>query len=188
MQDQLNLTGQILIAMPGIGDSRFEHSVILICAHGDDGAMGLMINRHAGQVTLGALCDQLSIDVPRKMAERAVHSGGPVERERGFVLHSSEYKGSVSTLPISDELSMTATLDILEDIAEGRGPARSMMMLGYCGWAPGQLEAELGENGWLIGDPTQELIFDRENAQKWGMSMTAQGINPLLLSPAAGRA
>ncbi|MFT4960082.1 MAG: putative transcriptional regulator [Paracoccaceae bacterium] len=184
----MNLTGKILIAMPGMGDPRFEHSVVLICSHGDDGAMGLIVNKPTPNVRLSDLLDQLEIKPSEPGQCRSVHFGGPVERARGFVLHSTDYRSNLQTLKVSDEFSMTATLDILKDIALGTGPQRSLMMLGYAGWGGGQLEAEICHNGWLTTEASEELVYELRDSEKWAAALKALGVDPLVLSASAGRA
>lgn len=185
----MELTGKLLIAMPGMGDPRFEHSVVFLCSHGDDGAMGLIVNKPALDVRLSDLFDQLEIgrdasgrgDVP-------VYFGGPVESARGFVLHSSDYTSNLHSMAVSDGFSMTATLDILEDIAAGKGPDSVLMMLGYSGWGPGQLENEITMNGWLTAEASAELVFGLPDDEKWGAALKALGVDPLTLSASAGHA
>jgi putative transcriptional regulator len=185
----LDLTGKLLIAMPGMGDLRFEHSVVFICSHTDDGAMGLIINKPAEDVTLSDLLSQLDISAtPPERGKVPVHFGGPVESMRGFVLHSPEYDAHLHSMVVSDEFSMTATLDILEDMAVGEGPDRALMMLGYAGWGSGQLENEIAMNGWLTADTDADLVFDLENARKWEAALKLLGVDPLSLSASAGRA
>lgn len=183
-----DLTGKILIAMPGMGDPRFDRSVVFLCAHSDEGAMGLIVNKPAEDLTLAELLEQLEISTAPGLPEERVHFGGPVEHARGFVLHSTEYARSESTLKVSGEFAMTATLDILEDIAAGRGPDRAIMALGYSGWGPGQLEFELVQNGWLTADADSEVIFAQEDGVKWTAALNALGVDPLSLSGTAGRA
>lgn len=187
-QDTLDLTGKLLIAMPGMGDPRFATSVIFMAAHSAEGAMGLIVNKPADGVALADVLEQLSEQTEPDQSALGVHRGGPVEMERGFVLHSDEYQSALQTLAISGGFALTATLDILEDIASGKGPARALLMLGYAGWGPGQLEAELAMNGWLTCDADKELIFDLEDAAKWAAAVSSLGIDPLGLSAAAGRA
>lgn len=185
----MNLTGKLLIAMPGIGDPRFEHSVIFLCSHSADGAMGLIINKVAPEVQLGNLLEQLEISVTQDgAAQLPILFGGPVETQRGFVLHSQEYESSVNTLAVPPGYGMTATLDILEDIAQGNGPEKSLIMLGYAGWGPDQLEGEIIANGWLTADCTDALIFDTADHDKWGAALGSLGIDPLSLSASAGTA
>jgi putative transcriptional regulator len=145
----MDLAGKFLLAMPGMGDPRFDKSVILICAHSDDGAMGLIINKPSKDLSFAGLLEHL--DIPRAPEGRdiAVHFGGPVERGRGFVLHSRDYRGGAATMRIAGGYGMTATLDVLEALARGDGPHRAILALGYTGWGPGQLESEIGRNDWL---------------------------------------
>lgn len=150
--------------------------------------MGLIVNKPADHITLDALFEQLSIPRYVSCRGRVVHAGGPVEMERGFVLHSTEYDSAISSLRINADFAMTATLDVLEDIAAGQGPEQALVALGYCGWSPGQLEAEIADNGWLIGDVTPTLVFGAGDDRKWDLAMSAQGIDPLNLSAVAGRA
>ncbi|MEM6897975.1 MAG: YqgE/AlgH family protein, partial [Pseudomonadota bacterium] len=149
----------MLIAMPGMNDPRFDKSVVYLCAHSDDGAMGLIVNKPAIDVKFSDLLDQLDIPAPATRREIRVMFGGPVEHGRGFVLHSNDYDSNESTLKVDGDVGMTATLDILEDIAKGQGPASSFLALGYSGWGPGQLEGEIASNGWLTCPALPELIF-----------------------------
>lgn len=184
----MNLSGKLLIAMPGMGDPRFERSVVFLCAHSAEGAMGLIVNKPAPDVSFRGLLEQLGIEAQPGTAEIRVHFGGPVEHGRGFVLHSGDYRSNSSTLRVDDRFGMTATLDILEDIARGAGPAASILALGYSGWGPGQLESEILRNGWLTSEATPELVFSSQNAQKWERALRGLGIDPLTLSASAGRA
>jgi putative transcriptional regulator len=184
----MDLTGKILIAMPGMGDPRFEHSVVFICSHGDEGAMGLIVNKPTPNVHLADLLEQLDIKPSEAAGKLPVHFGGPVERARGFVLHSDEYTSNLQTLKVSPGFSMTATLDILEDIALGTGPTQSLMMLGYAGWGEGQLEDEIGRNGWLTAEASAEMVYDLNDGDKWAAALKALGVDPLVLSASAGRA
>ena len=144
-----SLAGQLLVAMPQMGDPRFARSVIYLCAHSDDaGAMGLVINKVVGSLTMAELFGQLAIDPGSLDKTSPVHFGGPVEPGRGFVLHSGDYREE-ATMPVAGNISVTATLEILRAIGEGRGPRHSLFALGYAGWAPGQLDAEIQANGWL---------------------------------------
>lgn len=184
-----NLTGKTLIAMPGMGDPRFERSVIVLCSHSDDGAMGLIVNKPSAEIKASDLFEQLNVRHPpghRQIGR--VHFGGPVENGRGFVLHSADYQGNSSTLPVTADIGMTATLDILEDIGEGNGPARAILALGYSGWGPGQLEAEIGRNGWLTSETDPEIVFDTDWGGKWAAALRRIGIDPSSLSSTAGRA
>lgn len=185
-----NLTGKILIAMPGMADPRFERSVVLICAHSDDGAMGLVLNRPLPDVDFGDLLEQLGIEADDSIRNIEVRFGGPVEPGRGFVLHNVPEHGNdpEGRVRIGRSLAMTTTRDILEDLAHGAGPESAVLALGYAGWGPGQLENELLQNGWLTGESADELIFGDSDQDKWSRALTVQGINPSVLSGAAGRA
>ncbi|SFR14950.1 YqgE/AlgH family protein [Poseidonocella sedimentorum] len=189
MQDaesELDLTGHLLIAMPGMSDPRFQSSVVFLCAHSPEGAMGLIVNKPA-DVRFAELLDQLEIEGPanRKLP---VHFGGPVEHARGFVLHSDDYISNISTLEMGQGFGMTATLDILEDIAHDRGPKQQIMALGYAGWGPGQLESEITQNGWLTCPAERELVFDLPDTAKWDAALKSLGVDALALSGTAGHA
>ena len=184
----MDLGGQILIAMPGMGDPRFEHSVILVCAHSADGAMGLIINKPVPDLSFDSLVEQLSIAKGEAGREIRVHQGGPVERSRGFVLHSRDWQAAKATMQIAGEYCMTATLDILEALAQGAGPTSALLALGYSGWGPGQLEAEIGRNDWLTAEASADLIFSPDDGAKWAGALRGMGIDPVALSSAAGRA
>ncbi|KAE9632632.1 YqgE/AlgH family protein [Parasedimentitalea maritima] len=185
----MNLTGKLLIAMPGMGDERFDHTVVFLCSHTEDGAMGLIINKTAPEVQLSDLLRQLDITAePASQGELPVRFGGPVETQRGFVLHTPDYEASLNSLHVSPEFSMTATLDILEDIAVGQGPEKVLMMLGYAGWGPEQLESEIAQNGWLTAEADAGLVFDMDDGGKWGAALQTLGVDPLGLSSEAGHA
>lgn len=185
----MNLSGKLLIAMPGMGDPRFERSVVFVCAHSDDGAMGLIVNKPSPDLTFGQLLKQLDIPAPDDPARQIrVHFGGPVESVRGFVLHSADYGGAGATLHIDEQFGMTATLDILQAIARGDGPASSLLALGYAGWGPGQLEDEILRNGWLTCDALPDLVFSDRNDTKWTRALGTLGVDPISLSGSAGRA
>lgn len=185
------LDGQFLIAMPGMEDRNFHRTVIYICAHSDAGAMGFVINR-AQKLTftdvllhLEMIKDDDAIVLPPIARDFPIQTGGPVESGRGFVLHSDDYI-SDSSIPVSDDISLTATLDIVRAISKGSGPKRATMLLGYAGWGAGQLEAEIGNNGWLNCPAAEELIFDRSLDDKYERALALMGINPAMLSPHAG--
>lgn len=184
----MDLSGKLLVAMPGMGDPRFDHSVILICAHSPEGAMGLIVNKPVPDLSFTSLLDQLGIPRDPQGRDIVVHFGGPVERGRGFVLHSSDYAGGPATMQIAGGLGMTATLDVLEAMARGAGPAFALLALGYSGWGPGQLETEIARNGWLTVDAAQSLIFSADNRGKWTDALRGIGVDPLSLSATAGRA
>lgn len=193
--DGIYLDGQLLIAMPAMSDPRFARTVIYLCAHSSDGAMGIIVNQHAPHINFCELLEQLNIvpakeriSIPEDLEEMAVHVGGPVETGRGFVLHSADYFAEDSTLPIDDGVCLTATIDILRAIAGGKGPDRALLALGYAGWAPGQLETEIQSNGWLNCDSDADLIFDDDIEGKYSRAMTKIGINPAHLVSEAGRA
>ncbi|WP_299352667.1 YqgE/AlgH family protein [uncultured Shimia sp.] len=184
----MDLTGKILIAMPGMGDPRFAHSVVLLCAYSEDGAMGLIVNKSVEGMALAELFEQLEIEAKGESGTRDVFFGGPVETGRGFVLHTPDYRSELSTLDIDGRFAMTATQDVLEEIAEGRGPSGALVALGYSGWGPGQLEAEIADNGWLIAEPTQALVFHEDPANVWPEALKSLGIDPITLSATAGHA
>lgn len=189
------LDGQLLIAMPSMSDKRFARSVIYVCAHSEDGAMGLIINHPADNITFETLLERLDlvsanepIIMPDNVAEQNVFIGGPVETGRGFVLHSSDYYADESTLEIDDHTSLTATIDILKAIASGEGPDRSILALGYAGWASGQLETEIQENGWLNCPAEPDLVFDPDTDNKYQRALARLGIDPSHLVSDAGHA
>jgi putative transcriptional regulator len=183
-----DLTGRLLIAMPGMPDPRFEHSLIYVCAHSEDGSMGLIVNKPSADVTFQALIDQLSIENTGDLTDIEVHFGGPVELGRGFVLHSTDFQSEMTTLFVDDDFAMTATLDVLENIASGGGPEKRLIVLGYAGWGPGQLEEEIMQNGWLICDASRDIVFDRADVDKWEAALGTLGVSPLALSSEGGRA
>ena len=184
----MDLTGKLIIAMPALGDPRFERAVILICAHSSGGAMGLILNKPVPDLRFGDLLKQLKI--PQGIMARDIRLliGGPVERGRGFVLHSTDYTGEGATMKIAGGHGMTATLDILKALGDGGGPNRAILALGYSGWGPGQLEGEIARNDWLTGDASDALIYGREDAGKWAQALRSMGIDLVSLSPSAGRA
>lgn len=182
------LTGKLLVAMPGIDDPRFERAVLYICAHTDEHAMGLAVNRPVEGLTVPDLLSRLGVASEIRLPNDLVLMGGPVERERGFVLHTDDYASEGSTIPIGAGVALTATRDVLEALA-GRGPPRrSILALGYAGWGPGQLEREVRDNIWLVCDPDEALIFDDDHEHKWSRALGLLGISAAMLSAAAGRA
>jgi len=183
-----DLTGKLLVAMPGMGDPRFEHSVVFLCAHSPEGAMGIIVNKPVPELALDDLLEQLAIERGTGSAGVAVHFGGPVEGARGFVLHSGDWDESPSTMKVDEGFAMTATKDVLEAIARGRGPGAVLAALGYAGWGPGQLESELQRNDWLMVDADQAIVFDPDNDAKWARALRKLGIEPSMLSTAGGRA
>jgi putative transcriptional regulator len=187
----LSLSGKLLIAMPAIGDSRFDSCLILLFEHSAEGAMGVIINKPMPELRFSALATHLKL--PKTLGEMPapnmpVHFGGPVETVRGFVLHSQEYHGGPSTQQVADNINLTTTLDILEDVARGQGPDRTLIALGYAGWGAGQLEREISQNAWLTGDVSVDLVFHPKDELKWTLALKSIGVNPLLLSSTAGRA
>ncbi len=180
------LEGELLVAMPSLGDSRFSRSVIFICAHSDDGAMGLVVNRLMPKPTFADLLTQLEIQEP-SANEFPIHFGGPVESARGFVLHTTDYVRDESLI-IQDDLALTATVEILREIAAGNGPRQSILALGYAGWGPGQLENEVQENAWLNVAVDEDLLFDPDIGDKWERAMRKIGVDFNMLSATAGRA
>lgn len=182
-----SLKGRLLIAMPTIGDKRFARTVIFMCAHSPEkGAMGLVVNKPVDGIEFHSLFAQLNIDEV-SIDELAIHYGGPVEPSRGFVLHSPDYDdGDVAS--VTDEVSLTATLDILRDIAAGRGPERRILALGYSGWAPGQLENEIKENGWLVAEADDALVFGDDLDAKWSQALAKIGVDSSNFSGQSGRA
>ena len=189
------LEGQFLIAMPSMADSRFEHSVVYMCSHSDQGAMGLVVNQVARHLSLEELLIQLdivnddsAIKLPPSVRDMNVHKGGPVEVERGFVLHSDDFMLNQSTLSIDNGICLTATLEILRAMAQGGGPSKAMLALGYAGWAPGQLENEIQSNGWLTAPADPTILFDDDPEGKWRRALGSLGIDPAMLFSEAGHA
>lgn len=189
------LDGQMLIAMPAMADPRFARSVIYLCAHSAEGAMGIIINQQAPNINFAELLEQLnissesdSIHMPPSLEHMAVHVGGPVETGRGFVLHSTDYYAEDSTLPIDDGVSLTATVDILRAIASGDGPNKALLALGYAGWAPGQLENEFQANGWLHCPADIDILFDHDIDNKYERALEKIGIDPARLVNDSGHA
>lgn len=187
MTSSTYLDSKLLLAMPSMTDPRFDRSVIYICSHDESGAMGLVINQPFDSLTFEGLLDQLEIDVPDTVPPVTIHTGGPVEPGRGFVLHSADYVQE-STLVVSETLALTATVDILTSLAQGRGPMHHLLALGYAGWGAGQLEAEIQANAWLTAEADDEIIFNTDLEQKWPRAMAKLGVNISMLSSDAGHA
>lgn len=187
------LDDQFLIAMPGMKDDRFARSVIYICAHSPEGAMGLIINQPQPMrfpdllVQLGIVNEQEAIRLPATARDFPIRNGGPVDRSRGFVLHTDDYTVE-SSMPISDDVCLTATIDILRAISTGRGPRRALMALGYAGWGAGQLEQEIADNGWLTCAADADLLFDADLDRKYDRVLATLGIDLAHLSNSAGHA
>src|SRR4029077_5054763 len=183
-----SLTGQLLVAMPQMTDPRFARSVVYVCAHsGAEGAMGLVVNKLLASLTMDELFTHLPLEPSAIGRTRPVHFGGPVEPGRGFVLHTADYRED-ATLVVGEEFAITATLDILRAIGKGEGPRRSLLALGYAGWAPGQLDAEMQANGWLSVPADFDLVFDSDFDAKWQRALTKLGIDLSMLSTDAGHA
>lgn len=182
-----SLTGQFLVAMPQMPDERFARSVIYICAHNEDGAMGLVVNRLFTGIGFPDLLAQLNIDVLHPSGSLRVHYGGPVESGRGFVLHSADYQREGS-LPVTDEVVLTATTDVLRAVAEGTGPRQALLALGYAGWGPGQLDQEMHSNGWLNVPADSAILFDADMDSKWERALGKLGVDLSMLSADVGHA
>ena len=183
-----SLTGQLLVAMPQMTDPRFARSVVYICAHSEDeGAMGLVVNKRLASLTMDELFTHLNLAPSDADRARPVHFGGPVEPGRGFVLHTPDYRED-ATLVVADEFAVTATLDILRAIGKGAGPRRNLLALGYAGWAPGQLDAEIQANGWLCVAADSGLVFDDDFDAKWQRALAKLGVDLSMLSTDAGHA
>ena len=189
MGDGEFLSGKMLIAMPGIGDPRFERALVLICAHDASHAMGIAVNRPVEGLTLPDLLGRLDVKPAIEVPADLVLLGGPVDRERGFVLHTDDYMAGEHSLRVGDGMALTATREVLEAMAgHGDPPRRSTLALGYAGWGPGQLERELRDNVWLTCEPDDTLIFGADHAHKWSQALAKIGVDPRLLSSTAGRA
>jgi putative transcriptional regulator len=184
-----SLAGKLLIAMPGIGDPRFERSVIVMCMHTPEAAMGLVVNKIKEDLTLGDVLEHLGVEAPEPVAARAVLEGGPVKPDRGYVLHSADFDAGEATQMVTPELSLTATRDVLEALGErGRPPEAYVLALGYAGWGAGQLENELLGNVWLVADLEKAIIFGESHADKWTRAIRSLGIDPSMLTGDSGRA
>lgn len=192
--EDAGIIGQFLIAMPGMSDPRFDRSVIYVCSHSSSGAMGLIINKPVEDLTFAEVMHQLISDIasleaarPHISGDQIVYHGGPVEQGRGLVLHSSDYKEETSH-EVGPGISLTSSIEVLKDIALGRGPKRAMLALGYAGWSSGQLEAEIAANGWLTCPASPDIVFDSDCKTKYDRALALLGIDPALLSSDAGHA
>ncbi len=183
-----SLAGKLLIATPAIEDPRFRQAVILVCTHDDDHAMGLVLNRAVENLSLPELLDQLGVDGSDAAEEAHVLMGGPVGRDRGFVLHSEDYDSEGATLPICEGVCLTATKDVLHAITSDTPPEHFVLVMGYSGWSAGQLEMELAENVWLVGNPDMPLVFDPSLDTKWSRALARIGVSPDRLQVSGGRA
>ncbi|MEM7693410.1 MAG: YqgE/AlgH family protein [Pseudomonadota bacterium] len=188
------LEGHCLIAMPQMADPRFERSVVFLCAHSEDGAMGIIVNKPAKNISFVELLTQLNviddedIRLPDTALRVPVHTGGPVETGRGFVLHTPDFRLKEATLTTRGDICLTATVEILRAIARGGGPGKALLALGYAGWAPGQLENEITSNGWLHCEADHDLLFAPDLDVKYDRAIAKLGFDPRLLSSAAGHA
>jgi putative transcriptional regulator len=182
------LEGKLLIALPGMSDPRFEKSVIFMCAHSEEGAMGIIINKPVDGLSFKDLMQKLELQITPATPNFPILYGGPMETGRGFVLHSGDYDGTDATLPVSDEVSLTATLEILRAIGDGRGPQRAIFALGYAGWSPGQIEDEIRANGWIHCDCDDALLFEPDFGGKWTNALSKIGIDVSGFSAHTGHA
>ena len=187
--ENLFLAGKLIIAMPTMSDPRFKRSVVCICAHNEDGAIGIIINKIIESLSFSKIINQLKLkkNMTKNDYKDHIYFGGPVETERGFILHSSDYSSENST-SINSEISMTASTEILQALIDGNGPNKSIVALGYAGWGPGQLDTEIQSNAWLSVESDLELVFSAKTAEKWDMALEKIGVNPALLSTESGRA
>ncbi|HWA92019.1 MAG TPA: YqgE/AlgH family protein [Rhizomicrobium sp.] len=182
------LQGKLLVALPGMPDPRFEKSVIFMCSHSDAGAVGLIVNKPFEGLTFREMVEKLDIPVADDAPEPPILFGGPVGTGQGFVLHSTEYTSSEATMPVTSGIALTATIDILRAIAEGRGPRKALFVLGYAGWGPGQLEGEMTSNGWIPCEADERIVFGRDCDGKWRAALATLGADITGLSSDAGRA
>lgn len=185
------LKGKLLIAMPNMGDTRFDRAVVFMCDQDENGAMGLIVNQTIPEIEFSDLVNQLKIEsdirVDTPQTDMIVMNGGPVEAARGFLLHSSEFSKK-DTMRFEPDYGVTGTVEALKEVVQGRGPEKKLFMLGYAGWGAGQLEAELQHNAWLVVDPDPAIIFHPDNEEKWAMSIAKLGFEPGMLSTLSGRA
>lgn len=188
-----SLEGKLLIAMPSIRDPNFERSVVFLCAHSEQGAMGFVINKPAPLTVFSDLIEKTDIgkspeEIPPDVLSMPIRLGGPVETFRGFVLHSSEYPGDETSLKVAGGYAVSATVEVLRDIAKGQGPGQRLISLGYAGWAPGQLENEIQHNGWLHVEADNALVFGEDLDRTYSQAMQKLGVDPRMLSVDAGHA
>lgn len=182
------LKGKILIASPAIGDPRFDRAVIFVCDHSEDHAMGITLNKPVRDLRLPTLFEQLGIEGSIHVPDRPVLDGGPVDRDRGFVLHTNEFTADEATLPVGDKFCLTATKEILAAMASEAPPRRAVLALGYAGWGAGQLDDELQANAWLVADADEMLLFDDAFEDKWALALKSLGVDPKRLSAVSGHA
>lgn len=189
MPEFQSMVGRFLVAMPGIGDPRFEHAVILVCVHEPEHAMGLRLDQPTPSVDLETVLARLELPVPDAAIGRQVMAGGPVDRERGFVLHTDDWMSPDASLPFAEGLALTATRDALLAMTDTTsGPRRAALYLGYAGWGEGQLEEELGDNVWLTADTSLDVIFDGDHDTRWSRALKGLGVEAAWLSSQSGRA
>lgn len=182
------LAGKLLVAMPGIGDPRFSRSVILMCSHDDQHAMGVVINKPKQEVTLNEVLGHLGLQAGAALGARSVLDGGPVRPDRGYVLHSADYAAREVTQDVAPGICLTATRDVLEAVAKTQAPKDFLFALGCSGWGAGQLEQELKQNAWLVVDADEAIVFDADHEQKWDRAIRMLGFDPSQLAPAQGHA
>jgi putative transcriptional regulator len=181
------MTGQLLIAMPAMTTPHFSQAVIYVCAHTPEGAMGIVLNRPLSSPSFGDLLEQLEVTPVPPVRQINLFRGGPVDAARGFVLHTADWTGDGS-LMVDQEVALTASLDVLKAIADGGGPSRGFLALGYAGWGPGQLDREMQDNAWLSAPASVDLLFDTQHETKWRRAMAILKVDPILLSGTAGHA
>lgn len=182
------MTGKILIASPAIGDPRFDRAVIFIVDHSDEHAMGITLNKPMRDLRLPILFEQLGVEGAIRVPDKAVLDGGPVDRDRGFVLHTGEFDHDEATLMVGSDVGLTATKEVLDAMASEAPPRRSVLALGYAGWGAGQLDDELQANAWLVADPDEMLLFDDCYADKWELALKSLGVDPQRLTGHSGHA
>lgn len=182
------LAGKLLVAMPGIGDPRFDQAVILMCVHTSEAAMGLIVNKPRAEITLGDVLGHLGINAEAPLAGRPVLSGGPVKQDRGYVLHSPDFSASEATQSVAPGINLTATRDVLMAMVAEHPPERFVLALGHSDWGAGQLETELAQNAWLVAEPDNAIIFGDGYETKWGSAIRQLGLEPSQIMGAAGRA
>ncbi len=183
-----SLAGKLLVAMPGIGDPRFDQAVILMCVHTADAAMGLIVNKTRSEITLGDVLGHLGIEAPQGLATRTVLAGGPVKQDRGYVLHSEDFSTEDATQAVAPGVNLTATRDVLMAMATDHPPASFVLALGHSNWGAGQLESELAQNVWLVAEPDDAIIFGDTQGAKWGSAIRQLGLEPAQLIGDSGRA
>ena len=182
------LTGKMLVAMPGIGDPRFDRSVIVMCAHDAEHAMGVVVNKPKEELTLGEVLEHLGLEPGTEMEHHSVLDGGPVRPDRGFVLHSEDFAAGEATQEVAPGIRLTATRDVLEAVSKQKAPANYVLALGCAGWGAGQLEEELRHNAWLVVDFDNAIVFDEDHARKWARAIKSLGFDPSQLSGTTGSA